>query len=245
MSGTGKSTVLTEPIRRGQRVIDTDDPGWIVETHSAGGAEPVWDLDQIMALIDRHGTRWLFVAGCVANQGAVYDHFDALVRLSARVDVILDRLADRGNHLGSTAEARMKDHPRSGGVREPVACRRRLREPDHHARRRRRRGARTDREQYWSSSSSVARAADDRPVQAHTQRSTHADPAPPLNRLPINVALRTPPGDASNGYRLARGSGSQRSLPLVVLSASSFAIVSFAFLARPLNLALAGRTTWE
>ena len=54
MSGSGKSTVLAELKRRGHRVIDTDDPGWIVETHTVGGRQPVWDLDQIKALIDDH-----------------------------------------------------------------------------------------------------------------------------------------------------------------------------------------------
>ena len=39
MSGTGKSAALTELERRGHRVIDTDDPGWIVETHTASRPE--------------------------------------------------------------------------------------------------------------------------------------------------------------------------------------------------------------
>ena len=108
MSGSGKSTVLAELKRRGHRVIDTDDPGWIVETHTASGPEPLWDLDQIKALIDGHRTGWLFIAGCVANQGAVYDRFDAVVLLRAPVDVILERVADRANPFGSTAEDRTK-----------------------------------------------------------------------------------------------------------------------------------------
>ena len=86
MSGTGKSTVLAELKRRGHRVIDTDDPGWILETHTPGGLEPVWDLDQIKALIDDHRTGSLFIAGCVTNQGAVYDRVDAVVLLSAPLD---------------------------------------------------------------------------------------------------------------------------------------------------------------
>ena len=108
MSGSGKSTVLTELKRHGHRVIDTDDPGWIVETLIPGGPEPVWDLDQMKAVIDGHLAGWLFIAGCGANQGAVYDCFDAVVLLSAPVDVILDRVVDRANPFGSTAEDRMK-----------------------------------------------------------------------------------------------------------------------------------------
>lgn len=108
MSGSGKSTVLAELERRGHRVIDTDDPGWIVEIHTAGGPEPAWDLDEIKSLIDDHRTGWLFIAGCVTNQGTVYDRFDAVVLLSAPVDIILDRVADRANPFGSTAEDRTK-----------------------------------------------------------------------------------------------------------------------------------------
>jgi broad-specificity NMP kinase len=108
MSGTGKSTVLAELKRRGHRVVDTDDPGWIVETQTAAGLEPIWDLDQIKALIDGHLTDWLFIAGCVANQGAVYDRVDAVALLSVPVEVILERVADRANPFGSIAEDRTK-----------------------------------------------------------------------------------------------------------------------------------------
>ncbi|MFZ0088384.1 MAG: hypothetical protein WAL63_02680 [Solirubrobacteraceae bacterium] len=94
--------------RRGHRVINTQDPGWIIETHTGGGPELVWDLEQIKALIEGHRTGWLFIAGCVAKQGAVYDGFDAVVLLRAPVDVILDRVADRANPFGSTAEERTK-----------------------------------------------------------------------------------------------------------------------------------------
>jgi shikimate kinase len=108
MSGSGKSTVLIELRRRGHRVIDTDDPGWIIETETEGGPEPAWDLDRIQTLIDGHRTGWLFIAGCVANQRMIYDRFDAVVLLSAPVDVILDRVAVRANPFGSTAEDRTK-----------------------------------------------------------------------------------------------------------------------------------------
>jgi predicted ATPase len=40
MSGTGKSAVLDELARRGHRVLDTDDSGWIVQVDAPGGPEP-------------------------------------------------------------------------------------------------------------------------------------------------------------------------------------------------------------
>ncbi len=108
MSGTGKSTVLSELARRGHRVVDTDDPGWIVDVETPGGPEPVWDLERVAALLALHHEGWLFVAGCVANQGVLYDRFTAVVLLSAPVDVILGRVAQRANPFGSTTRDRDK-----------------------------------------------------------------------------------------------------------------------------------------
>jgi shikimate kinase len=108
MSGTGKSSVLDELARRGHRILDSDDPGWIIESQTPSGTEPLWDLDKIGALIDLHREGWLFIAGCVANQGTSYDRFDAVVLLSAPVDVILDRVTDRANPFGSTSADRAK-----------------------------------------------------------------------------------------------------------------------------------------
>lgn len=108
MSGTGKSTALAQLRRRGHRVVETDDPGWIVEADTAAGPEPIWDLSRIEALIESHRSGWLFVAGCVANQRAVYDRFDAVVLLSAPPDVILARVSNRANPFGATAGDREK-----------------------------------------------------------------------------------------------------------------------------------------
>jgi dephospho-CoA kinase len=108
MSGTGKSTVLDELARRGHWAIDTDEPGLIVETLTADGPEPLWDLDRVRALLEEHQSDWLFVAGCVANQGALYDRFDRVVLLSAPVDALLARVARRDNPFGLTAEDRSK-----------------------------------------------------------------------------------------------------------------------------------------
>lgn len=108
MSGTGKSAVLDELARRGHRVVDTDDPGWIFEGDTADGLEPLWDLDRVRVLLAGHRAGRLFVAGCVANQGALYDLFDQVVLLSAPLDVVLARVADRTNPFGSTPQDRAK-----------------------------------------------------------------------------------------------------------------------------------------
>jgi broad-specificity NMP kinase len=99
MSGTGKSSALTELARRGHRVVDTDYDGWTDEA----GPERVWREDLIAALLAEHDDGTLFVSGCVPNQGKFYSRFDAVVLLSAPVDVILDRVATRdSNDYGKT-----------------------------------------------------------------------------------------------------------------------------------------------
>ncbi len=108
MSGTGKSTTLNELGRRGHRVVDTDDPGWIVEVETPHGLEPMWDLARVGALLDQHETGWLFVSGCVANQRLLYDRFSAVVLLSAPLEIILDRVAQRTNPFGSRPSEQVK-----------------------------------------------------------------------------------------------------------------------------------------
>jgi shikimate kinase len=110
MSGTGKSTVLTELGRRGYRVVDTDDPGWREYREGVGSSaelhrgEWLWVEEEITRLLlDSDQDRSLFVQGCVRNQSKFYDRFDAVVLLSAPADVILDRVARRTtNNYGKT-----------------------------------------------------------------------------------------------------------------------------------------------
>lgn len=108
MSGTRKSTALAEVSCRGHYAVDTDDPGWIIQVETPQDIEPMWDVDPICKLLDGHRAGWLFVSGCVANQGAFYDRFDAVVLLSAPVEVLLARVADRENPFGSHPDARAK-----------------------------------------------------------------------------------------------------------------------------------------
>lgn len=133
MSGTGKSTVLTELARRGHQVVDTDYGDWIEEVPtSAGGFERQWREEAIEALLDAHAEDVLFVSGCVANQGAFYPRFDAIVLLSAPLAVILDRIATREtNSFGRTSEERgaiVRDHAviepllRAGATAEIDTC---------------------------------------------------------------------------------------------------------------------------
>jgi dephospho-CoA kinase len=94
MSGTGKSTVLQGLGRRGHRVVDTDDAGWSEEADTPdGGVEQLWIEERMAALLERPGP--VVVGGCVRNQGLFRERFDAVVLLSAPVEVMLRRLATR------------------------------------------------------------------------------------------------------------------------------------------------------
>lgn len=105
MSGTGKSSALAELARRGFRTVDTDLDGWSV--FDEAGDEWLWDEARIAALLDDAGAEPLFVSGTVRNQVRFYDRFDAVVLLSAPLDVILERIDTRtGNDWGKTPEQR-------------------------------------------------------------------------------------------------------------------------------------------
>jgi RNase adaptor protein for sRNA GlmZ degradation len=111
MSGTGKSTALVELARRGHHVVDADSPEWSVEIPSPGPSamEHVWREAAMTTLLAEHDNCSLFVAGCASNQGRFYNCFDAVVLLSAPVDVMLQRIAIRlTNQFGKTTEERRR-----------------------------------------------------------------------------------------------------------------------------------------
>lgn len=105
MSGTGKTSVLDELSRRGYRTVDTDTGGWSVWSKAESGW--LWDEARMASLLAEDSDVPLFVSGCVSNQGMFYDRFDAVVLLSAPLDVILRRVEERQNNpYGSTPEQR-------------------------------------------------------------------------------------------------------------------------------------------
>jgi dephospho-CoA kinase len=111
MSGTGKSAALSLLEQRGYRVVDTDHGEWIEFLSAPGdaGVEPQWREDAIDALIAEHeaSRQPLFIAGTVWNQGKFYNRFDEVVLLSAPLEVMLQRVADRDtNPFGKVAGER-------------------------------------------------------------------------------------------------------------------------------------------
>ncbi|HSC90599.1 MAG TPA: AAA family ATPase [Gaiellaceae bacterium] len=105
MSGAGKSTALAELARRGFQVVDTDEAPWSEWSNADGGY--VWREDLVAELLSRDGGATLYVSGTVSNQGRLSSRFDAVVLLSAPVEVLLRRIETRTtNDYGKSAEER-------------------------------------------------------------------------------------------------------------------------------------------
>jgi shikimate kinase len=118
MSGTGKSTVLVELAQRGFDVVDTDEPGWSEWSDEAGGY--VWREDRIEELLARDRGTTLYVSGTVSNQGRFYRQFDAVVLLSAPVEVLLRRINGRTNNAYGKSDDERKEVPRNLLEVEPL-----------------------------------------------------------------------------------------------------------------------------
>jgi shikimate kinase len=89
MSGTGKTTLLGELSRRGHQTLDTDYDGWVL-------ADGTWDETRMAAYLASNSS--VVVSGTVENQGQFYDRFEAVVLLSAPVEVLIERVAVRTNN---------------------------------------------------------------------------------------------------------------------------------------------------
>jgi broad-specificity NMP kinase len=121
MSGTGKSTVISELAARGYKAVDADCDEfseWVEVTGDSDSAgtpvevnrDWVWREDRIQALLSTEDTDVLFVSGCAANMGMFLPQFDEVVLLSAPVDVLVERMATRttnpyGKHPDEVARA--------------------------------------------------------------------------------------------------------------------------------------------
>jgi hypothetical protein len=69
----------------------------------------VWREDRIAELLAREREAPLFVSGTVSNQGRFYPDFDAVVLLSAPLEVLLGRIESRTtNDFGKTPGERAR-----------------------------------------------------------------------------------------------------------------------------------------
>lgn len=89
MSGAGKSTVLAELGRRGLRTVDTDYDGWVLD-------DGTWDERRMWNLLDSETP--VVVSGTVENQAQFYERFTVVVLLTAPVEVLIERVANRADN---------------------------------------------------------------------------------------------------------------------------------------------------
>ncbi|MDE9364337.1 AAA family ATPase [Luteipulveratus sp. YIM 133132] len=111
LSGVGKSSVLERLAALGHRTVDTDLGPWLheVPVEDAGGTthEPMLVPELMDELLRTADGELLAVAATARNQGDFYDRFDAVVLLSAPVEVMAERLAHRStNDYGKDATER-------------------------------------------------------------------------------------------------------------------------------------------
>ncbi len=109
MSGTGKSSALGLLRARGHRTVDTDTDEWSYRVDLPDGSPDwIWREGAMSELLRSHSTGSLFVAGCKTNQGRFYAEFDHVALLSAPVDLLFARIAERtDNPYGKTAAERV------------------------------------------------------------------------------------------------------------------------------------------
>lgn len=106
MSGAGKSTVLLELERRGHLIVDTDYGDW---KERIAEHEEIWREDRMTQLLTNHTTGTLFVSGCESNQGKFYAQFEAVVLLTAPLEVLFERIETREtNNFGKSPEERAR-----------------------------------------------------------------------------------------------------------------------------------------
>lgn len=99
MSGTGKSSVIRALADLGYKAIDTGD-GWCEQLPDG---RQRWREDAVASLLATDDADVLFVAGCEENQVRFHPQFDHIVLLSAPIQTMMQRLADRtGNPYGKT-----------------------------------------------------------------------------------------------------------------------------------------------
>jgi shikimate kinase len=109
MSGTGKSTIISELAVRDYKAVDLDCDMFSKWVELNGASEtpgsPVesdrdwmWRADRVHELLSTENADMLFLSGCASNMGQFLPRFDHIILLSAPAAVIVERLKSRTNN---------------------------------------------------------------------------------------------------------------------------------------------------
>ncbi len=104
ISGTGKTTVCEDLIRRGYNSIDSDDafgywgdPKTGIPTEEKIQLNWIWDLDKVRMLAESSVDKTVYVCGGAMNQDDVKDLFEKRITLVVDDDTMRYRLLSRTN----------------------------------------------------------------------------------------------------------------------------------------------------
>ncbi len=105
LSGTGKSSVCAELIKRGYAAIDADDTVAYLETpcrtSSLGQRIPEiwnWDIDKLAVMLSDKKESILFICGGATNESQFIQMFETAVTLSVDDDTMTQMLLNRINN---------------------------------------------------------------------------------------------------------------------------------------------------
>jgi broad-specificity NMP kinase len=105
MSGSGKSSVISNLKGRGYIAIDTDYDNW--KTYSEDNKEWLLNEQKLTEILKSSVQKPLIISGCCSNQAKFYTYFHYVVLLSAPIETLLDRVLHREtNAYGQTTEER-------------------------------------------------------------------------------------------------------------------------------------------
>ena len=105
MSGSGKSSVISNLKSRGYIAIDTDYDNW--KTYSEDNKEWLLNEQKLTEILKSSVQKSLIISGCCSNQAKFYNYFHYVVLLFAPIETLLDRVLHREtNPYGQTTEER-------------------------------------------------------------------------------------------------------------------------------------------
>lgn len=102
MSGCGKSTVLAALSSNDTLCVDLDISEWMSVDSSTG--ERLIRTESLLKWMETQQCKNLVIAVCESNQSALYPALDAVIVLTAPLDVMRRRILQRYNPFGKSDE---------------------------------------------------------------------------------------------------------------------------------------------
>ncbi|MBG9987575.1 AAA family ATPase [Aerococcaceae bacterium DSM 111176] len=92
MSGVGKSTVLRH-LDEVAIKVELDEEDWMVWSEEY--QEEVINIERLIELFESNPDRDIFLSGTAINQGKIYPYLDAVITLTAPLEIMKSRIQSR------------------------------------------------------------------------------------------------------------------------------------------------------